>query len=55
MKVRLDRVALAVFMAASIIVLGWWFASWVEIISKNLNPDAVYSHWNAINILCDLF
>ena len=35
------------FVVLSIIILLWVFASWAEIVSKNLKPNPVYHEWNA--------
>lgn len=35
----------------SCLFLLWVFASWAEVVSKNLKPNPTYSEWNAFVLI----
>lgn len=41
------KVLSVAFYAISIMVLVWFFASWVDIVTNNLSPNPFYQEWNA--------
>lgn len=39
----------------SIIFICWGAISWMEVMCKNINPDAVYSNWNLFYMLLEKY
>ena len=47
MKTNITKIIENVVLVISIAVILWVFASWAEVVSKNLTPNPTYSSWNA--------
>jgi len=54
MKTNITKIIENVVLVISIAVILWVFASWAEVVSKNLTPNPTYSSWNAWVILTEV-
>lgn len=53
MKTNITKIIENVVLVISIAVILWVFASWAEVVSKNLTPNPTYNEWNAFVLMAE--